>query len=357
MRNNKKNSELNFLYLDEKYANQKSQKKNNRADQKSAPKRNSNSKKKTNKYKKSNERTFNFDNEIVIGVTPVSEKSKSTNKEKNVKNKSVKTNKHRTNKNTKSKNVRIKNNKRKVSFTAKVIKWTVLIIALIASFIFFMMSPLFNVIEIKVLNNQKISTDSIISLSGLQLGENIYKTSSKRIAKNIKQEPYIDTVKVSRKLPNIIEISVEERIVTYMLEYANSYAYINNQGYILEISQEAIQVPIIFGYSTKEEDIKLGNRINSADLEKLQIVLKIIESANVNDMGGLITKIDISNKQNYTLILESEKKTIYIGDASNLSHRMPYIKEVIEYTSGLEGEIFANGDLNTKKVFFREKIK
>lgn len=368
MEKKQKNSELNFLYLDEKYINQKS-KKGNRAERKSAPKRNTTSKKKKSiKSKNADEGMFDFDNEIVIGVTQIPETKQVNSKSKSTRNKQAKTNKKTakkkiSNTNTKNANKKAVNTKNKkkvknkrISIVGEIIKWTILLVALIAAFIFFMMSPLFNIVEIKVSNNQKISSETIISLSGIQLGENIYKTSSKTISKNIKQEAYIDNVKISRKLPNVIEISVKERTATYMLEYANSYAYINNQGYILEISEEALQVPIIGGYTTKEEDIKLGNRLNEEDLGKLGTVLKIVESANVNSIGDLITRIDITNKQDYKLILENEKKIIYIGDASNLSNRMIYVKAVIEAESGIEGEIFANGDLNSEKVFFREKI-
>ena len=37
------------------------------------------------------------------------------------------------------------------------------------------------------------------------------------------------------------------------------FAYINNQGYILEISSEKIEKPIILGYST--ENIEPGKRL------------------------------------------------------------------------------------------------
>lgn len=140
-----------------------------------------------------------------------------------------------------------------------------------------------------------------------------------------------------------------------MLEYANSFAYINNQGYILEISEEKLNVPIIQGYTTNQEEIKNGSRINNEDLEKLSTVLKIIESANANGIGDLVSKINIENKQNYTLILDSEKKTVYLGDASNLSNRMLYLKAILEQEKGVEGEIFINGDLNKQDVYFRIK--
>ena len=98
------------------------------------------------------------------------------------------------------------------------------------------MSPLFNLSEVQVLNNEKLSSESIVSLSELNIGENIYKVTKRKLVNKIKQNAYVESVKVERKLPNRIAITIKERKTTFMLEYANSYVYINNQGYILEIS-------------------------------------------------------------------------------------------------------------------------
>lgn len=183
-----------------------------------------------------------------------------------------------------------------------------LITSINCAFIYFMMSPLFNLTEIQVSNNEKISTDTIISLSNLTIGENIYKTSINKIKNNIKQNAYIESVEVKRKLPNKIIVNVKERKATYNLEYANSFIYINNQGYILDILENKLEAPIIDGYTTSGENIIVGNRLNAEDLEKLGTVLKIMESASVNDIGNLVTRINISDKQNYTIVLEGEKK-------------------------------------------------
>ena len=313
---------------------------------------------------------FNFDNEIVIGVTKIpdekdknrtNEKAKKkrgdskANKKNNTKTKQKLNNsKYKSNKNIKDTKENLKSSKRN-RIIKGIIKWTILCVALIASFIYFMMSPLFNLAEIQVSNNEKVSTDTIISLSNLTMGENIYKTSINKIKTNIKQNAYIESVEVKRKLPNKILVNVKERKTTYNLEYANSFIYINNQGYILDILENKLEVPIIEGYTTSGENIIVGNRLNDEDLEKLGTVLKIMESAIVNDIGNLITRINISDKQNYSIVLEGEKKTVYIGDASNLSTRMLYVKAILAEERGIEGEIFANGDLNKSNVYFRRK--
>lgn len=368
-----KNTELNFLYLNDE---NKPKKKNTR-------KRNENSKSKVKKRKNGadaksasqKDDTFNFDNEIVIGVTRIPKEGPKQNKKKNnVKKNSKNINKKnvapkkvskttgtktrarnttKTNMNKKTKE--IKKADRKTAIVKWLIKWTILLLALGASIIMFMMSPLFDLSEVQVLNNEKLSSETIVSLSELNIGENIYKVTKRKLINKIKQNPYIESVKIERKLPNKIAITIKERKPTYMLEYANSYVYINNQGYILEISEQRLECPIIMGYTTKEDSIKPGNRLNEEDLEKLSVVLKIVETANGNEIGNLITRINIADKQNYTLILENEKKIVYLGDASNLSNRIPHLKVILKEEQGVEGEIFINGDLNKQKAYFRKK--
>ena len=365
-----KNTELNFLYLNDednkkkkntkkKNIKAKTRKAKNGADNKSASRKND---------------TFNFDNEIVIGVTIPKEEQKQNKKKDNIKNsnnkntkkniphkkatrntvsKTTKKNTSKTNTNKKANGVKKVN--KKTAIIKWLMKWTILLLALVASIIMFMMSPLFNLSEVQVSNNEKLSSESIISLSELNIGENIYKVTKRKLVNKIKQNAYIESVKIERKLPSKIAITVKERKPTYMLEYANSYVYINNQGYILEISEQKLECPIIMGYSTKEDAIKPGNRLNEEDLEKLAVVLKIVETANGNEIGDLITRINIEDKQNYTLILENEKKIVYLGDASNLSNRIPHLKVILKEEAGVEGEIFINGDLNKQKVYFRKK--
>lgn len=370
----KKNEELNFLYLDDKYANTKKKKKKEQKESVGATSsRPQKSKKETRKNKKKQEdkdEVFNFDNEIVIGVTKIPEKepkkqNKTTKKKAQKKTKKAKESKgsvgarrRRTKKSMPNKKAKAKKKKesRKKTIIKGIIKWTILLSALVASFIFFMMSPLFDLVEIQVTGNDHISQDTIISLSEIQMGDNIYKNSSSKIKKNVKQNAYIDSVEVKRHLPNKIELIVKERKTTYMLEFAGSYAYINNQGYILEITKEAIDVPIIVGYGTNQDNIQEGRRLEQEDLQSLEIAIKIMDFVHSKDFEYKINRINIADKQNYTLYLEEEKKTVYIGDASNLNSRLEYTKEVLKDTKGLEGEIFVNRDMSIKeKAYFRPK--
>ena len=299
-----------------------------------------------------NNELFDFDKEIVIGRPRISD-----DKEKNKKNKktSVNTNKNKQNakkKLTKQQQIAIKKKKA----ILKIVKVLTLIIVIIGVSIYVALSPLFNIKEINVTGNSKLSKEEIISLSELKTDENTFKVSKKNIKNKVKANAYIENVKIRRKLPDKVEIIVVERVATYMIPFANSYIYINNQGYMLEITSQKAEMPAIVGISTPEEELHEGQRLISEDLVKLGEVLQIMESANANELVDLITKIDISNRQDYILTLEKEKKAIHLGDVSNLSTKMAYVKKILNDEKGVEGEILVNTDLTNKGAVFREKV-
>ena len=293
--------------------------------------------KKQNSQKKV-ENQFDYDNEMVIKMT----------------NKNNQKQEEKTKQKMSKKQRQILKKKKRIKL---MLKFTALLIIIIAGIIFALVSPIFNIKEINVSNNNQINTETIISLSQLNLGQNIFKFNKNKVNKNIKTNAYIESVEIKRKLPNKVQIQIEERKQEYNEEFLNGYAYINNQGYILQISEEKQALPTIQGISTPDEQIVEGNRLNSEDLEKLEVIIQIMNICKNYELDSKITNIDISTKDEYTLYLEEEKKTIYLGDKSNLSNKMLYVQVIIEENRGKEGAIFVNGDLNNNfKPRFKEKV-
>lgn len=290
-----------------------------------------------NKSKKEAE-TFDYDTETVINMT------NKNNKQQQQYNKQQMSRKQK----------QILKRKKRIK---RIVKNITLLLIVVAGIIFALVSPIFNIEKIEVLNNVQISSDTIISLSQLYLGQNIFKFNKNKTEKNIKTNAYIENVKIERKFPNKIEIQVEERQRDYNVEFLNGYAYINKQGYILEKSQEKLDLPTIQGISTEEEQIVEGNRLNSEDLEKLETVIQIMSTCKNYDLDTKVTTINIENKDEYSLYMEEEKKTIYLGNKNNLSNKMLYVKTIIEKNQGKEGYIYVDGDTNNNfKNRFREKV-
>lgn len=137
-----------------------------------------------------------------------------------------------------------------------------------------------------------------------------------------------------------------------MLVLENQYAYINNQGYILEISDVKLGVPTITGSVT--ENLEAGKRLIEEDLEKLDTVIQIIKTAGEKALDKEITNIDITDEKDFLITMESENKIIYFGDSSNVNDKFININAVLKDTVGQKGEIFVK---DLKKVFFREDFR
>lgn len=295
------------------------------------------------------------DDEIIIGIeTKTTPNSKKNNKKKT---KSKSGNSKSQKKSTSKKNRTNKpiQNKGRI----KIIKTIGIIILILGLSVVLLSSSLFNIKNIEVSGNKKLSEEKIISLSSLELYTNIFKFRKSDIKENLRENAYVQDAKITRKYPNTVNIEIVEREARYMLQFADSYVYINNQGYMLDISNEKLDIPIIVGFTTDLSNIKAGNRINVDDLKKMNNVIKIYDSAKANELSELITKIDISDSKNYTIELESKGKTVYLGeceDYADLKTRMLYLKALLEQSDGKKGEIFLNVDLNSERIYFRESV-
>lgn len=274
---------------------------------------------------------FDFDTEMVIGMT------------------------NKNNKKIQQKNqAKIIKKKKRIK---KIIKTLLLLAIIIGGICFALISPIFNISDVEVIGNEKIAADTIVSLSQLQVGQNIFRFYKGKVINDIKTNAYLENAKIKRKIPNKIEITIEERKQDYNVEFLNGYAYINNQGYILEISEQKLDLPVIKGISTPQEQIVEGNRLNEDDLEKLETVIQIMNICKSYDLDKKVSSIDITDSNDYIMEMNEEKKIIHLGNNSNLSNKMLYVPAILTENEGKEGTIYLNGDINGDfKPRFREKV-
>ncbi len=237
---------------------------------------------------------------------------------------------------------------------SRMAKVLIAMLLIIVAIVFVFVSGAFNISEIMVEGNNRISNEQIVSFSEIEKGTNLFAISKKEIMDKIKANSYVDRVRIKRVLPDKIKLVIAEREPEFALQLANSFVYMNRQGYILEISNHVPNVPIILGCTTDLSNAKENHRLDEADLQKMNMVIKIMEMANNHKMQNLITKIDISNEKNYTIYLDTERKIAYLGDGTDLNTRFLYIKAILKEQQGKTGEIFVNVDLNSEYVYFRE---
>ena len=254
---------------------------------------------------------------------------------------------------TTKKQTKQKPSKKKNIKARRIIAGLLTFICLAGIVVLILMSNIFSIKKVTVINNSHISKEQIIAESNIRVGDNLFKTFKSSIRSGVKTNPYIEDVKIMKKLNGEVILDIQERTPTFMLKGENNYWYINNQGYILENSTVALSTPVITGYATK--DIAPGNRLEKQDLKKLDIVIQIMESAKSNGLNEKINSIDISDANNYILDIPSESKRVQFGDNTNINVKMLWILDLIEREKGIAGDIMLNVS-NIKKVYFRERV-
>ena len=310
--------------------------------------------------KKDKQEKYNSENEIIIGVTTIKrekrvEEKKSTRKKNNRNktsyNKRVYQNNNEENY-TKEKIIK-KNNKKRIAICC-----ILSLIILIACGIFLMTTPKCNITQIEVEGYSKNSEETYISLSKIELNTtNIFTISKNNIIQNIKENPYVESVEIKRKLPGTIHITVKERTAVYQVQNNGKYAYLDKLGYVLEIGEEIKNKTKIIGLDCTNKEIAEGQRLENVDLIKLDLILKILNQCKYNNIENEITEIDISNKLNIKLNIDNSNKIAYLGDASSINERILWLKTILEKEKKNKGEIFIDGDLNNSRIYFKPIVE
>ena len=299
---------------------------------------------------------FNFNSEMVLGILMDEDSKEEKKRAKKSKKRAQKNKKNTVNQTKKAKAPKKKKSKKKKKINKKVIGFFSILIIIGVIIALALTAPIFNITDIEVYGNNQITSNTIISLSRLKKGENIFKFNNS-VQERIKENSYIDSVKISRKLPGKVAITVEERKIKYQTNLINSYVYIDKNGYILENSSERKEgIPLIVGLSAKEDELMNEKRLKTEDLEKINNIIKIVDASKAINIDNLITDINTEDKSNYVLYLESKNKKINIGDTSNLTNKMLYVQKMLENEEGKKGSLFVNGDLSAGfKPYFREE--
>ena len=237
----------------------------------------------------------------------------------------------------------IENKKRKKRKVLLVFIMTILVIGGICTYL--LVSPSFNIQEIIIKGNTKLSNQKINELAEIKKGDNIFSKLGIVMKVKLKQNGYIQDAQIRKIYPNKIEIEITERNKQFQIKTeSEGYIYIDEQGYILEYATDKLQIPTIIGMDITENDVGIRHRLDEKDLNKMENVLQIREQCKSIEIAEKITQIQV--KDEYIVSLENEGITINFGNATNLKNRMYYVNAILKQEAGNKGTIYVNGNLN-----------
>ena len=200
-----------------------------------------------------------------------------------------------------------------------------------------------------VSGTEKYTAWDVWEASGIQDGENLLTLNKAKAYSRIKEAlPYVDTVRIGIKLPDMVNIGIKELAVVYSVEASDgNWWHISYDGSVVDKTTAAQA-----GESTKILGVKLakpvaGEKAVAAEpkpqqdaegetipvtvlgSERLETVISIISCLEKTGVIGEIVSIDVSDFSQITLWY-GQRYQVLLGDNSQLEKKISSMKQAIE---------------------------
>lgn len=199
----------------------------------------------------------------------------------------------------------------------------------------------FKIESIEVEGDTRYPSEEIIAASMIQEGENFFLCNTSPGEKEIwEQFPYIESVRIEKKLFNKIVINVREAVPTSVVESEGKYVLLSESGKIIDISDKRqADVPIVMGAQLATPTLSASVKYQDENVEGY---LNEILAAAEEYKFGVLKVIDITRLSNITLETK-DGFHIILGKPESIHHKMMTARKIMK-------KDIAEGDIGTLDV-------
>lgn len=243
-----------------------------------------------------------------------------------------------------------KKKKRVQKFKRTVVLLLVLMLALSC---FCLFAPFFNITDVEVHGNAQVTSQEILDRTSIAVGTNIFKLSKKSVREGLKTLAYLDTIKVSRKLPSTVKITVTECYSELLFPYTTGYLATNSKGKILEIITDPVgwDLPQVFGVEIELAEI--SEKIAVQDGVKFDIILECIQYFKELNQLEKIAAFDFTDITNIWVTYR-EGYRVNFAKLEDMEYKMKMLETILPQVDRSAGTYI---DLTTPSKVFTGKTE
>ncbi|MBQ8391384.1 MAG: FtsQ-type POTRA domain-containing protein [Clostridia bacterium] len=241
-----------------------------------------------------------------------------------------------------------------------------LIAALIAVIL---LTPAFNVNNIKITGNSMVSDEEIIMAGGLSKNVNILNVDIDSAEENIKSLPYIKKAEIKRSFPDTIKIKVLEEVGVAYFTTKDGYVIISSDGKCIDVSSglsedknssgqvaQLPKLPVIKGI--KNVKYSKGEIIKSEDAQRLKSLFVCLHEFAKQGYIFDMKEIDMSNPEDIRFYYKGKDLCVSVGNTQRIGYKMecfrPIYDEVVNMTK--KGQL-PKGFIDLEHNSYRENIE
>ena len=216
-----------------------------------------------------------------------------------------------------------------------------------------------NIAKVYVSGNEKYTEYDVMQASGIKVGENLLTMRKAEVGGRIlEQLPYVTKVRVSIKLPEGVNIEVEETDVVYSAQADDeSWWLIRSDGVVVEKTNEAdaklhtrvlgvllTETKIGQNAVAKEPEPRVDETtgetlpVTTTAADQLRSAISILGFLESNSIIGEADSVDVTSLNNLEIGYEDRFRVI-LGDSTRLGEKIRIMKATIvemkDYESGI----------------------
>lgn len=209
----------------------------------------------------------------------------------------------------------------------------------------------FNIKTVEISGNKKVTKNEVISLSNVNLGNNIFYINLQEIQNNILSNPYIASAKIERRLPSQIQITITEREAVFYIDKDGKYYIVDKNGVLLQKRSDIKGMKLVKLDGIDYDKAEIGKVSKDKDKRKVDAVKvlgNLIEDNRITD----ITSMDVSNSVDIKLY--SGDILIKFGGIDNIDKKLNKALNILRRSElkGVKGYIDVS--FNGNPVFYIE---
>lgn len=196
-----------------------------------------------------------------------------------------------------------------------------ILLVVVLGFVYLLTNERFGVKTFEIIGADRLDPAEIAKMADIPYKTNVFRISSRAISERIMENPYVDKVKVEKKPPSSVLITVtEKRVVGYVKRDGISYV-LGEDGAVLESGDKARVRPtdpkIELEHINTDEKVMIGP-------EAVNLISKLVKTNYYDRVRGL----DLT-RRNPLVVLDGGGRVEFDG-SGDLDYQFRFLEEIIQ---------------------------
>ena len=212
----------------------------------------------------------------------------------------------------------------------------------------FLNTDMFSLSRVIVRGTERLDSDAVIAQSGAPMGLNVFKLDTKGITANLMQHPYIKSVKLQRRFPDVLVINVTERQPWAVLQYIDSFLVIDDSGTIMEVSSTMVYPGCPLASGVNITSFNEGSIVTAEDDYVLETLMQMLQALQTDGSIGMISEINMTDSNNIRMV-SREGVILRLGQGWEIPDKIRWVRALLDDIRA-QGYVGGTVDLTSAKA-------